>query len=322
MKSSTPVSVILIIAAIYFVSGMLGLVLAIPGTNVTPVWPPSGIALAAVLLLGYRTLWSAFLGSFILNVISISKLMVAGIGLTILASFITAIGAMLQAALGAYLIQEYIQTRPHFSRMSSVIQFLIFAMISCFVNSNFGTLAIAATGIIPWNSYLPVWWTWWVGDAAGIFIFTPLVFAWVLHPLQHWTKAKVIEALCLVALIFITAMLNLLPNTFLTYLYLPWLVWAAIRFQLPGATLALFFTVLAILLQTINGYGPFVKPSTTHSLITLELFIMATSATILILSAKLSRRTASSFVRHGSSDTISNLIEEIKEYFSNLNQRS
>lgn len=306
--------IIVTIACIYFIAGRFGLALAIPGTNVTPVWPPSGIALAAVLLLGYQTLLGIFLGSVILNITILSSLTPTMFSLLndILASCLTGIGAMLQAALGGFLIQEYIQRRYSDSRMTSIVKFLAFALISCLVNSTIGTLSIALFGVIPWSSFFSAWWVWWVGDTTGIFTVTPLVFAWLVYPIRYWTKQKVIEVITLIALISITVWINFYTHTRMSFLFFPWIIWAVIRFQMPGATLALFLIVNSVVLETVLGYGPFIRKSVNESLLVLEIFVIMSTATTLILAAKLSRRSASLFAWHGSPDTIRRLFYHIK----------
>lgn len=307
--------IIFVIAIIYFLAGRLGVALAMPGTNITPVWPPSGIALAAVLLLGHQALYGIFLGSAILNITTLSTLYSTTFSLlhSILPSCLIGIGALLQAALGGFLIQEYIQTHPHDSRITSIIKFLIFGAISCFVNSTIGTLSIIFSGFISWSSFLSAWWTWWVGDSTGIFTVTPLVYAWLLYPPRYWTKLKVLEALLLLFFIALTVWINFNAQTRMAFLFFPSLVWAILRFQLPGATLATFLIVYSVVLETVLGHGPFIRQSVNQSLFVLEIFVIVVTATSLILAAKLSRRSASIFVWHGSPDTIRNLLFLIKK---------
>jgi len=307
--------IILLIAVIYFVSGKLGLALALPNTNVTAIWPPSGVALAAVLLLGYPCLISVFLGSFFLNIYELWGIEVEPLTLhaVIMTSFFIALGALIQAAVGAFLIQEYLQTKKFRSKVNSILTFIFFTFISTLVNSTIGTISITAVGLIHRSEFINVWWTWWVGDTAGILLITPMVYAWILFPLQSLTKNKIIEGISLLSLMFLTVFLSVKVNNHFAYFLFPLLIWALLRFQLAGATLAIFLIDIFVILKTINGYGFFVHESLNESLISLQLFIITKISIILVLSAKISRRTSAIFVWHGSNETIRSLLENIKE---------
>lgn len=308
-------AIIFTVAVIYFISGRLGMVLAIPGVNVTPIWPPSGIALAGVLLLGYRTLPGIFLGSAILNISLLSNIQEVSFTsiYALFPSIMTGLGALVQAALGAFLIQEYLQDRQHDNRMASSMKFLGFAMISCLVNSTIGSLAIALTGLIPWSSFPFVWLTWWVGDCAGIFTVTPFLYAWVLYPLYLWPKSRLIEATALLIALCAAAYISFNLRAF--FLFFPVLIWSIIRFQLPGATLCVFIVVTVVSLETFQFNIDVPRESLNKALIKLELFVMTVTSTSLVLTAKLSRRANAVFRWHGSPETIRKLIHSIIGWF-------
>lgn len=273
---------------IYFLSGYLGLALAIPGTNVTPVWPPSGIALAATLLLGYRSLIPIFFASAILNFVVLKNLSPPNVAANLIACCGIGAGATLQAYVGAYFIHYFIVGKNYFNSMPSVLTFLAISTLSSLVNSTIGTFFISITGFIPWETFHIAWWTWWVGDTGGIFMFTPFILAWVKFYPDKWPFNKTLELLSIILAIGVTSWLSNLGYRPLTFLFTAWLVWAAIRFHMLGATLALFVTVVLIVFETVNGYGPFVSDSLNKSLLQLQLFILVVTTMILALAAELS----------------------------------
>lgn len=292
LKPPHMLTIIIITALLYFAFGKLGLLLAIPGTNVTPVWPPSGIALAAVLLFGYRVTTAVFLGSALMNFTAVLAIAPPNYPtiMTIALSSIIGIGAALQAAAGAALIQHFIPGQNKFSSAANVFLFLLIAMFSCLINSNISILAGSISGLLAWPSYLNVWKTWWIGDTTGIFVITPLLLSWIRTPLQYWPIHKIIEALFLFVIIEGIAWTIGNLNYPFSYFYIPCLIWAALRFHFAGTTLALLLVVVNATWETTNGYGQIVRQSQNDSLLFLAIFTMVISATVLALAAELDRR--------------------------------
>lgn len=300
---------ILLVTICYFISGKLGLLFALPNTNATVLWPPSGIALAAVLLLGYRSALAVFFGSFLLNINTLFELSSFMYVIhVILASCGIGIGAALQAIVGAYLIQKIIPDKKYFKSPESVILFLLMGLLSCLINSNVGTSSTIAGGFIPWESYFVVWRTWFIGDVGGVFIFTPLIICFIQFFPKKIVFRSVFEAALLLTAILITAWLNHLEDAHFSYLYLPWLIWAAMRFGLFGTTLTLTITVLIVIWSNVYGLGPF------KSLISLELFIIVISAMILALAAELERERPATTVWEGHSKKVNRILDFFRRF--------
>lgn len=195
------------VAAGYYLTGRLGLLLAIPPGYATAIWPPSGMALAAVLLLGYRISPAIFFGSFVVNLfvsfdassqtaILKSLLLAAGIGL----------GATAQAVAGAFLVRKYLQFPNTFVKDKDIILFLLLiGPLSCVINATFSVTILSVSGINLWSDYLVNWLTWWVGDAIGIIVFTPLFLILFAQPRQAWSPRvlSVAVPLCITFVIVI-----------------------------------------------------------------------------------------------------------------------
>ena len=203
VQARTPALVsVLLVALAYYASGRLGLLLAIPPGYATAVWPASGIALAAALLLGVRVLPGVWLGSFAIN---IANGFDASSAQTLLNSLVLpaviALGAALHAGIGAWLVRRYVGYRNILEQELDVVPMLLLGgPLACVVSASIGVGSLFLRGLIPAESVLFNWWTWWVGDSIGVLIFTPLVLAWSLRPRQQWLRPQLGLTLPLVAL--------------------------------------------------------------------------------------------------------------------------
>lgn len=205
---------IALIAAAYWISGKLGLLLAIPPGYATAVWPPSGIALAGLLFFGYRAWPGVWLGSFLVNVgISFD----ANTTETILKSLSIAscigVGATLQAAAGVWLIRRYVGFPNALDQERDIIRFLFLGgPLSCFVNATIGVGTLWAHGIIPTPALAFSWWTWWTGDALGILTLTPLILIFFATPRAVWQQRRYTVAVPLVAIFALAVLVFVLVS--------------------------------------------------------------------------------------------------------------
>jgi len=170
----------LLVAAAYFVTGKLALLLAIPPGYATAIWPPAGIALGALLVLGQRAWPGVFLGSFLTNVATSfdSTSLASSVQSVALTASIGA-GAALQAYAGAALITRFFRDQLRLNNERQVFGFFVLGgPIACWVNASIGVGTLASFGAIPLNAIAYSWWTWWVGDTIGTLIFAPLVLMW------------------------------------------------------------------------------------------------------------------------------------------------
>ena len=163
----------LAIAIVYIATAQPGFLIAIPPGNVTVVWPPSGIALAAVALLGYRAATGVWLGSFLVNLLFFVSHQVpppAGIA----AASGIATGSMLQAVLAAFLYRRVVGTQlPH--GLKGACSFMAISASSCLVAATAGSSSLALNGAIAWGDYWPTWSTWWLGDLVGVLTVAPIL---------------------------------------------------------------------------------------------------------------------------------------------------
>ncbi|WP_431688680.1 ATP-binding protein [Hahella sp. NBU794] len=182
----------LLTALAYFVTGRIGLWLTTDSTYVTAIWIPSGIALAAVLLGGYRLCAGVFLGSLINNLSVTQGFPDAEIWPWQLFTFVAiGAGAALQSCLGRYLVIRFANYPGRLAELPEIIRFLFFAgPASCLSNALIGCSSLLLAGFIPAENYARSLGVWWIGDTIGVVVFTPLILVWGLQPRESWKKRR------------------------------------------------------------------------------------------------------------------------------------
>jgi len=183
---------IIFVALLYLACGRLSLLLAIPPGYASTIFPSSGIALAAILLRGYRVWPGIWLGSFAMNFwVSLGSHTHAALPLFLLVSSGIGIGATLQAAAGGTLIRKIVGFPNPLVDPTDVTKFLVLGALSCLVNATLGVTTLWLGGLLNNGGwYLFSIWTWWVGDALGVIVFTPLAIMWFGEPKEIWAKRR------------------------------------------------------------------------------------------------------------------------------------
>ena len=271
-KSFRKIVIPLILLLIYFTAGKFGLMLAIVHPSASPVWPPTGIALAALLLLGFRVWPVILVGAFLVNVTT------AG---TLATSIGIAIGNTLEGVAGALLIKRYIGRINIFDRPQKIFMFAFLAgILSTTISATWGVSTLCLSGYASWNQYESIWLTWWLGDSVGCWIVTPLLMLWCQNPRVQWNSKKALEtillfsSLILVGLVVFSGFFRLgVKNYPLEFLCIPFLIWAAFRFsQRETATASCLLSGIAIW-GTLQGFGPFAQKSPNESLLLLQAYM-------------------------------------------------
>jgi diguanylate cyclase (GGDEF)-like protein len=292
------------LAAVYFAAAKASLLLAIPPGYATAIWPPAGIALAALLVFGDRLWPGIWLGAALANLTVSSLPFVA---------LVIAGGNTLEALCGAALVRRYIaDAPPFFDRARNVVMFVAFAAVCSAVAATIGTGALLLDGAVAGENFVDNWGTWWHGDATGIIIVAPLLLTWRLRHGIAWSRAKVLELAGLVASLLAIATLvfgqehsPLAPSP-PTFLILPFIVWAAFRFSKREVTSAIAAVCAIAVWHTIAGRGPFALDPLNLSLILLLAFISTMVVTGLILSAAVTER-------EGTLERLEHVLHEARE---------
>lgn len=183
---------VLSLAASYFLTGKLGLLLAIPPGYATAVWPPSGIALAVLLVYGERYWPGVLLGAFLVNTsIAFDASSLFTISKSLAIGMLIASGSTVQALLGVSCIRRWVGYPTALDRERDVGLFLLLGgPLSCLVSASCGIAVLMLTGEIPRGEYAFSWLTWWVGDVIGVITIAPVVMVWIAEPREHWRRRK------------------------------------------------------------------------------------------------------------------------------------
>ncbi len=303
----------LLIAILYFGVAGLSLRLALEKTNASPVWPPSGIALAAVLLLGYRVWPGILLGAFFANVVAFLANQAASARTIVVVSSAIGLGNTLEAVVAAYLLQRWVGARSPFDRAQDVFRFTAAALLACCVAASVSATGIALAGIAPPFVYGTIWLTWWLGDTTGILLVTPLLLTWSDRSQPRWEFRKHIEAVLLFVSLVVIGRLGSLDqgaNYPLVFVPVPWLVWAAFRFgPREAATAAVLISAIAVW-DTVHGVGPFVGETANESLLLLQAFVSVLTVTILTMAALVAERRNAEGRLRAAYDTLETRVEE------------
>jgi diguanylate cyclase (GGDEF)-like protein len=277
------------VTLLYIVAGKLGLKLAFVNASATAVWPPTGIALAALLILG-SWIWPAvFVGAFVVNLFTTGSV---GTSIGI------AVGNTLEALLGAHLVRKYAGGRQAFQSAWGVFAFAVLAaLVSTMVSATCGVTTLVLGGLARWEDYGTIWLVWWLGDATGALIVTPLLLLWSVRPRRLWPWPRMVEAAALFAGLLLVGLMifgQLFQTTNghypMEYVCIPFLVWAAFRFGPRKAATCLVFLSGIAILGTLNGQGPFARATQNESLLLLQAFMGIIAVMILALAAVVAER--------------------------------
>ncbi|HEV3120372.1 MAG TPA: MASE1 domain-containing protein, partial [Isosphaeraceae bacterium] len=277
------------IALVYFVAAKLGLTMASVAEPVTAVWPPTGIALAAVILCGNRVWPGIALGALVANLTAHAPLPVAS-GI--------ATGNTLEALIGAWLLRRIVQFDPALERLRDALGLIFLAaVVSTTVSATIGVCSLCLGGLQPWSAFRSLWLVWWFGDAMGGLVMAPVLLTWAVARRAPWPPRRFVEGWILAATLIIAA-LAVFGGLFgrgstvhpLVYIIFPFVIWAALRFGPAGATFVTCLASAIAIVGTVSGLGPFAKESISESLILLQIFMAVVAVTSLLLSAAITER--------------------------------
>jgi integral membrane sensor domain MASE1 len=273
---------ILFVIAAYYGAGELGLLEQLVHGQVTPLWPPTGIAVVALLVLGLRVWPGITLGAFLVNVwISPSPLALAMI-----------VAGNTATPLCAYFLLRRSGFHTGLDRVRDAFSLVFLGALGpTLVSATVGSAALVLAGSLPVSHFWPTWSVWWTGDAMGVLVVAPLLF--VAHKMT-WPRNvrpfRWAEAVALAAGTLLFAAITTTTSFSLLFLAFPVLTWAAFRFQLAGAAPCALLVSTAAILGAVRHTGPFTSHDLFREMVTLQAFNGSVSLTALLLSALITER--------------------------------
>ncbi len=269
---------------VYVAAAKFGLWL-VPGVqnSVTPVWPPAGIALAVILVFGYRFWPGILIGAFAITAFS---------GFPVTTALGIGVGNTLEAMLAAYLLHRVGAFHRALDRLWDVLGFVAMASVcAAILGATFGVASLGWGQVVDRATAVPTWWTWWLGDAMGMLLVTPLLLTWSRKWRDDWTLAQVMEAAGLLTLLIILSIPIfggwVLPPLIYPpeYLFFPFVAWAALRLGPRGSALTVFAATAITIWDWENGFGSVAAKGDLESLLELLSFLGVLSVTGMTLAA-------------------------------------
>jgi len=282
-------SIVGALCAVYYYAGKFGLSLAVVHPSATVVWPPTGIALAAVLFFGRRVWPGVLFGAFLVNIST------AG---SIATSVSIALGNTLEALFGAYLTRRFVKGPVAFERANDVVKFTVLTgMTSTMVSATIGVTSLCLGSVAPWDNFLAMWMTWWLGDMTSNLVLAPFLLIWGAKPLPRWQLRSMFDAVSLMVLVFVFGQMVFgewifsdIKNYPLSFLCILPLLLSALRFGQHGAVTASVSMSMIAIWGTVHELGPFAVENLGDSLLLLQAFMATVSVTTLVLASVLSER--------------------------------
>ena len=277
------------VAIVYGVLAKSSLAIASINPSASPIWPPTGFALATVLLLGYRV-WPAILAAaFLVNLTTAGSLYT---------SAAIAAGNTLESVVGAYLVHRWSHGVNTFDTPAGVGRFAAICFVpSTAISATIGVVSLSVADPANWASFGAIWLTWWMGDLTGALLLAPVIVLWAQSParsLQYRALARsiaVFGATIVIGLIAFSPLLQHSLNTGpLAFLCILPLMWAALRHdQRDTATTALVLAAFAVW-GALAGSGPFARSNLNDAFLLLSAFMIGISVPSLALSADVATR--------------------------------
>jgi diguanylate cyclase (GGDEF)-like protein/PAS domain S-box-containing protein len=265
---------IFILGLAYFVGGKLGLSMPYIGSSITLFWPSSGIALAGLLIWGFSCWPGIFLAA--LAITSTTG------DLAFSSAVLIAAGNTVGAVTAAWLLKRAGVLHQQFERGRNIVALTVIGPACMVINASVGIFALSIDQQIPSAMFVRAWLNWWLGDAVGVLIMTPLLLVWSLHkPFVRRTLRSHVEFALSLALCGALAWLVFGMRFSLGYLHLslaflvfPPLIWAGLRFNARGATLAAFLISVIAVWGTAKGSGPFIEGTSQVDQLALCIFVL------------------------------------------------
>lgn len=290
---------VVLLTAIYYAAAKFGLLFAFINSNASVIWPPAGLAIVSLLLLGWRLFPGIALGAFLVNAETPIPISCA-IGITL--------GNTLEALFGYYLLHRVVRFQNSLGRIRDVLGLvLLSAFASTTVSATIGVGSLAIGGAIPWDTLSEAWRTWWIGDAVGILIVAPMLLLWSQKSARKLEQRECLEAAVLYLSLIGVSLIIFGGYYDYSYPLFPLLVWAALRFEQRGAATATFLVSGIAIWHTAKNMGVFAASTINQQFSMLQTFNGTMAITGLLLATMI-------YGRRRAEEALQRKITELKEF--------
>jgi PAS domain S-box-containing protein len=305
---------VIVLAAAYYGAAKLAIWTTSSYGSASVIWPSAGIALAALLLWGYGY-WPG---------IALGAALAAGTSDVGLSTTVAAtVESTLEALLAAYLLRRFIGFRNALNRLKDVFSLVVLAaLLSPMLSALLGAIGICLGEHVPWSEFGSVWLVWWLGDAIGILVVTPVLLTWLDPAQPRPPRRQIAESILQLGLLTIIGLLvfsgrsgtgvNYLPLAFSIF---PLMIWAAVRLTPRGTVTATLVLSAVAVWGTRQGHGPFAMPTLTESLLFLQTFTCMVAVTAMVLAAVITERQQAEEMVQESEQRFRQLAENIRQVF-------
>lgn len=288
------ITYILGIALVYFLCAKFGLSLALLHQNISAIWPPTGVSLAILIILGNRYWPGVFIGAFL------SNFSVEG---ALTTSLIIAAGNSLEAVIGAHLIKIFAKGIRALDNLLDGIKFIFFGgILAPIISALIGVTSLYLANNIEGSAYFLALFTWWLADASSAIVITPFILLWWENRGYKFRWNQIIEiffillSIAVIARIIFGGVVLKQINYPLEFLIMPILAWVSIRFTPRGTMTCIVLISIISIWGTLHGYGPFIGEwSKNYELIFLQIFLATIAATSLALAIAVWERKQAEF---------------------------
>jgi integral membrane sensor domain MASE1 len=306
----------LLVAVAYVVAARFGFAFAFATKQVTAVWPPTGIAIVALLLYGYRIWPGIWVGALLSNAFA---------GEPFVTAAAIATGNTAAPLLGNVLLQRF-EFQNSLERVRDVLVLTLFgSAIAMTVSATNGVVQLALARIIPWSAFPSVWWVWWAGDAMGVLLVAPLLLTWLSGDTRPTrSEGGTFELAAVGTTILATSGLSFLTNVPLRFSVYPFIVWVALRFRQRETAAAIAFIAGIAIWATAHDLGPWTSGSLDLRLVQLDSWMSVLAFTGLVLGAVTAEKRAARFALNAALKQTQHSVDTLQAAFlpSKLPQRS
>jgi signal transduction histidine kinase len=272
--------VMALVATAYVSAAEAGFALASATKQVAAVWPPTGIALSAFVLCGWRIWPGVFLGAFISSAMRHEPIATA---------FGIAVGNTLGPLFGAWLLRRFVGFDPSLGRLRDVLGLALLGSATMALTATSGVLNLALAGVVRWDD-ISSWWVWWVGDAMGALILGAVILTSFASQKGLWESSHLAELVAVGVVLLVLSVGCFSSSLPLAYLVFPAVIWVALRFGQRESSVSVLLVSAVAVWQTVHDQGPFALGSLDRRMIMLVTFVTVLAATAQALNALVTER--------------------------------